>query len=287
MASEEHEEVTISVTVTRDLREWLEEQAAAQGTDPETVLERLLAAHRDVTAGDVADVEDVATQSEIDERLEEQSAEFMRLLQDVRKRVLQVKRETDEKTPLDDHESLAETLDDVDAEVTGLDEEVDDLSAAVESVEADLQDGFDNFEDVLEYLTDRSETLSGRLDTLARAIVDARSELRRLGGDAAARAEADRLKLAANQHGLTSAVCEDCDTSVDIALLTEAECPHCATAFDGVEPADSFFGSNVLTTGEPPALEGTQETKLDASLDELVQNEASTTPTEADEEHEP
>jgi len=284
MASEEHEEVTVSVTVTRDLREWLDEQAAAQETDRGTVLERLLAAHRDVATGEADRVEDVAAVDDVDERLEDQRAEFVDLIEDVRKRVIQVKRETDGKAPLDDHESLAETLETVEEEVSALDGDIADLSAAVETVETDLEDGFENFEDVLEYLTDRSETLSGRLDTLARAVVDAREELRRLGADAAARAEADRLKLAASQHGVTGAVCEDCDASVDVALLTEAECPHCATAFDGVEPSDSFFGSNVLTTGEPPALEGTQETKLDASLDDLVEGEA--TAVEDDEEGE-
>ncbi len=269
MASEEHEEVTVSVTLSPDLREWLDEQADAQDTDRATVLRRVLAAHSEVAAGD-GDVEEVVSRDEVDDRLEDQRTEFMDLVEDVRKRVIQVKRETDGKAPLDDHESLAETLETVEGEVADLDETVDDLSAAVEAVEADLDDGFENFEDVLEYLTDRAEVLGDRLDTLARAVVDARDELRRLGADAAARAEADRLKIAANQHGITSAVCEGCDTSVDVALLTEAECPHCATALDGVEPKDSFFGSNTLTTGEPPALAGTQETKLDASLDDLV-----------------
>jgi len=265
MASEEHEEVTVSVTVTRDLREWLDEQAAAQGTDRATVLERVLAAHRDVATGDA--VEEFVEASDLDDRLADQREEFVDLIEDVRKRVVQVKHETDEKAPLDDHERL-------DDDLAAVAEDVAALSETVEAVEADLDDGFENFEDVLEYLSDRTDTLDDRLDTLARAVVDTRTELRRLGGDAAARAEADHLKLAANQHGVRSAVCEECDSSVEIALLTEAECPHCATAFDGVEPKDGFFGSNVLTSGDPPALEGTQETKLDASLTEIVEEES-------------
>lgn len=275
MASEEHEEVTLS----RDLREWLDEQAAAQDTDRETVLARVLSAHREVATGD-PDLDTVAR-----EDLAETREEFTDLLEDVRKRVIQVKRETDAKTPTDDHEALAADLEGAEAELDDLADDVERLAASVDAVEADLESGFENFEDVLEYLTDRTETLGERVDTLAQAVVDARSELRRLGADAAARAEADRLKLAASQHGIAAANCEACDSHVDIGLLTEAECPHCATAFDGVEPKDGFFGSHTLTTGEPPALEGTQETKLDSSLDDLVESEP-TDPPEADDDEE-
>lgn len=277
MASEEHEEVTVSVTLSRDLREWLDEQAAAQGVDRETLLERLLVAHREVATDD-PDLDTVGREDLVETR-----EEFQDLLEDVRKRVIQVKRETDAKTPTDDHEALAADVEGVAAELDGLAADVERLSESVDAVEADLESGFENFEDVLEYLTDRTETLGDRVDTLARAVVDARSELRRLGADAAARTEADRLKLAASQHGITSANCEDCDSRVDIGLLTEAECPHCATAFDGVEPKEGFFGSHTLTTGEPPALEGTQETKLDSSLDDLVESESPDSP-ELDEE---
>lgn len=276
MASEEHEEVTVSITLSRDLREWLDEQAAAQDTDRETVLARVLSAHREVATGD-PDLDTVAR-----EDLAETHEEFTDLLEDVRKRVVQVKRETDAKTPTDDHEALAADLERAEADLDDLADDVERLAASVDAVEADLESGFENFEDVLEYLTDRTETLGERVDTLARAVVDARSELRRLGADAAARTEADRLKLAASQHGIAAANCEACDSHVDIGLLTEAECPHCATAFDGVEPKDGFFGSHTLTTGEPPALAGTQETKLDSSLDDLVESEPADPPEAVD-----
>jgi chromosome segregation ATPase len=268
MASEEHEEVTVSVTLSRDLREWLDEQAAAQDVDRETLLSRLLSAHHQVATGETP--ADVAARSDVEETREE----FQELLEDVRKRVIQVKRETDAKAPAEEHEALADDVAAVEGELADLAEELDALAADVDAVEADLADGFENFEDVLEYLTDRTETLGDRLDTLARAVVDARSELRRLGADAATRAEADRLKLAASQHGIRTATCEACDTEVDVGMLTAAECPHCATSLDGVEPKDGFFGSHRLTTGDPPALEGTQETKLDSSLDDLVEEGA-------------
>lgn len=276
MASEEHEEVTVSITLSRDLREWLDEQAAAQATDRETLLERLLLAHREVATDD-PNLDTVSS-----EQLAETREEFRNLLEDVRKRVVQVKRETDAKTPTDDHEALAADLERAEADLDDLADDVERLAASVDAVEADLESGFENFEEVLEYLTDRTETLGERVDTLARAVVDARSELRRLGADAAARTEADRLKLAASQHGIAAANCEACDSHVDIGLLTEAECPHCATAFDGVEPKDGFFGSHTLTTGEPPALAGTQETKLDSSLDDLAESEPTDPPEAVD-----
>jgi predicted transcriptional regulator len=282
MASEEHEEVAVSVDLPQDLREWLDEQAAASGVDAGDLLHDLLAAHRAVDEAD-GDRPDGDVTALLDDRLADQREEFVDLLQDVRKRVVQVKRETDAKAPADhDHEDLAADLAALDDAVDALDADVTELSSTVDEVQTELDAGFENFSDVLDYLTDTTDVLERRIDTLAKAVVEARTELRRQAVQQAVREETAELKLAANQHGLRSATCEECGASVEIGLLTEPECPHCASGFDGIEPKTRFFGSNVLTTGEPPALEGAVDAGLDADLDDLVESDATVEPTPDD-----
>lgn len=298
MASEEQGE--LADALDPQLRDWLDERAAELDTSREAVLGRIVAAVRALDAD--GEPSDGTLPAPYERRFEELDAEFTELLEDVRERVIQVKRETDRKAPADhDHEDLAERLatlsdrlDDVEADLSAvegdaeqvatLSERVDEVAAdlteqaaAVDEVESELaavddrvDEGFENYEDVLEYLTDTTDELERRLDVLARAVVDVRGEVRRLGGQSAARAEAERLKLAANRSGVRSAACADCGASVDIALLTRPECPQCASSFSDVEPKQGLFGSHTLTTGEPPALRAADEADLDDELDDLV-----------------
>jgi predicted Zn-ribbon and HTH transcriptional regulator len=282
MASEEHEEVAVAVDLPQDLREWLDEQAAARGVDESDLLRDLLAAHRAVDRED-GDLPGGDVTALLDDRLADQREEFVDLLQDVRKRVVQVKRETDAKAPADhDHDDLADDVADLGDRIDDLDDDLDALSGSVDEARTELDAGFENFSDVLDYLADTTDVLERRMDTLAKAVVEARTELRRQAVQAAVREETAELKLAANQHGIRSATCEECGASVEIGLLTQPECPHCASGFDGIEPKARFFGSNVLTTGEPPALEGAVDAGLDTDLDDLVETDTPVEPTPDD-----
>jgi len=300
MASEEH--VDVSVRLPPDLEEWLDEQATEMDRSREDVVRELVAAYRSLTESDASDdvltetdLEGVVDEDELDpyvdreefdaeldaylEReelddelgayvesgalesaLDEHREEFADLLDDVRKRVVQVKREADAKAPADHgHDDVEERVDAVESDVTSLSETVDE-------VESDLDAGFGNFEDVLEYLTERTDDLGEKTGTLARVLVDLRSEVQRLSATEARRAEAEALQLAANREGVRTATCGECESPVDVSLLSAPECPHCASTFNDVEKRSGLFSSNQLVTGEPPALPESQDEALDDDL---------------------
>jgi predicted Zn-ribbon and HTH transcriptional regulator len=262
MASEESDERRTSVSLPADLRDWLDAEARSRDVDRDRLLEGLVAAFRDVARDDEGSIDRLGGQEPdevpdvVEERFDEQHEEFMDLVEDVRKRVIQVKRETDAKAPTDhDHEAIREDLETTANQCDELDEELVTLRGTVEALQEDLDAGFENYEDVLEYLADEIDRLDDRLETVARVLVEVRSEAQRQATRATRRAEVEELKRAANQHGVRSAACEECGESVDVALLTRPECPHCASTFSTVTPKRGFFGSHVLETGSRPALE--------------------------------
>jgi predicted Zn-ribbon and HTH transcriptional regulator len=191
-------------------------------------------------------VADAADLSDLEER-------FVGLVDDVRERVVQVKREADAKAPADhEHAELRTDLAALEEDLAALEE----LSDEVEALSTRVDAGFDNFEDVLSYLTESVDELSARQTTLARALVETREELRKLASRDAARSAAEDLKREANREGVRTADCGECGTAVDVGLLTRAQCPHCSSSLTGVEAGSGFFGTDTLETGSRPALEG-------------------------------
>ncbi|MCW8172617.1 hypothetical protein D8S78_10695 [Natrialba swarupiae] len=51
--------------------------------------------------------------------------------------------------------------------------------------------------------------------------------------------------------GIRTATCENCDSSVDLALLNVPECPHCESPIADVVGDSSLFGSDRLVIGDP------------------------------------
>jgi len=255
MAGEETNE-SISVTLPPDVVDWLNDRAEEDDVDRGGLVADLVSAYRTIAAsnGDIdEEISPLGVSEEVERRLESQREEYVDLIEDVRERVIQVKRETDAKAPADhDHEEIETALD----RVEELSATVSELDATLARVERDLENGFENYEDVLRYLKQRSESARQDLDTVATAVLEVRSSLERVAAESAARAEADRLKAEANRRGFRTADCEDCGSSVDVSLLAKARCPHCSATFVDVEPKDRFFGSNTLVTGSAPALEG-------------------------------
>ncbi len=226
-----------------EVEDWLAEEATRQGESRDDVCRRLVSAAHAVATDDLepADRDDIAA---LEGQLEAQREEFTDLLEDVRDRVVQVKRETDAKAATDhDHPEFAaaamcETLD-------------EDLAALEDRVDR----GFDNFETVLEELLDEVDAHAERSSTLARAVLELRAQRDALAQRRRNRDAAEQLQLAANRLGIRTATCEDCGSSVDIALLTAPECPRCTSQFADVAERSSIFGSHRLLTGDPPALE--------------------------------
>ena len=270
MVSESSEGQTVSVALPTELIEWLESEANETGVERDTLLAQLLASYRAMeeiegelengaVALDITDVTETALagqldgkletkvdeqvnqakdalQRQLDSQIETLEAEFQEKLQDVRHRVVQVKKESDSKAP----EGHAHP-------------EFDELTALVEQVET-LQSEFDQFkatyeetvsaqEDAVDTHDARLEELQDRLQTVAWVVSDLRN-----AQDSSTEIETvERIKRAAARADIERATCENCGNGVTLSLLTEPRCPHCEATVTNVEPATGWFGTSVLT----------------------------------------
>ncbi|WP_336001927.1 hypothetical protein [Halorientalis halophila] len=304
MASEPTDE-PVTVSLPPELATWIDEQATSQGSDRETVLAQLLAAHRaaeeldDADPDSLADAIDVETavqdalgdrlpeiaeavaerldvdakvqdaieatlQEALDDRLEdvaETAAErasgrvddrlderlgaveddFMAKITDVRERVVQVKRETDAKAPADHgHPDLADDVDEVAADLAELDDDVDSLRDRLDAL---AEDSEARLEDLEGSMADAEE----KLRTVAHVVRDLRNDTRRNSKRAAS---VEGIKRAAAELDVDRAKCTVCGEGVEIALMTDPECPHCEATVTDVEPKDSFFGNPTLVKAQ-------------------------------------
>lgn len=243
--------------------EWLGSVAEERGVTETELLRSLLAGGAAEGAGGGGDIDDA--------ELERVEREFRELVEDVRERIVQVKRETDEKAPVDHtHHELKSTLEE-------LGHEIGSLEAEVNRLDERLAAGFGNYEEILTYLTETTDALDRKLGRLASAVIDLRERV----GDAA-RDEVRRTALAhltdtANRHGVEKAKCEDCGDAVHVGMLVEPQCPHCDSSFSALEPKSGFFRSSVLHTGTMPALEAGPDEVEDetATLEAMVEDAAS------------
>ncbi|MFB6112135.1 MAG: CopG family transcriptional regulator [Halobacteriaceae archaeon] len=231
----------------------------------------------------VATTRDIA---ELEAAIEAVESDLGSKVEDVRDRVIQVKRETDEKAPGDhDHESVEQRLEElaaavesletsvtdlerIEPTVESLESTVDELTETVDAIERRTEEGFENYETVLEDLLDRADTMEHRTEALGRAAAQLQQAVESLQSQTAARERAAALQREANRKGIREADCAACETTLDIALLDEAACPACETTFSGVSRRANFLRSHTLDTGDPPALEagGTEHASLDEDV---------------------
>lgn len=238
MASESTEERTRSVTLSAPLDDWLENEAERLGVDPNVLLGELVAAYRMASDSDelsLADSEQLAeatstVQKQLTDRIENLESEYRTNLEDVRKRVVQVKKEADKKAPADhDHEALS-VLPEVETQLETLTDEFERLQSDYDATVPKHDETISEFEE-------RIETLEERLQTVAWVVSDLRETLESGGG----LTPVDRIKRAAAKADIERAKCENCGESVAIALLTDPECPHCEAAVGNVAPASGWF----------------------------------------------
>lgn len=272
MASEETSE-PVSLSLPDDLSAWVRRRADERGVDAETYARELLAAQRAVDVGEVDALPD-ATDSDLDERLESVREEFTDLLEDVRSRVVQVKRETDAKAPADhEHTELAADLERLESAIDDVAADVEAHETAVSELEEDLERGFDNYEEVLEYLVDATDDLSDRVDRLARATLSTRERVEELAPAAHDRERLADLKRDAALSGVASAACDACGHDLDPALLVEPRCPACEATFVDVEPKRGFLGSATFVTGDPPELAAGDGDDLAAEVESVLEED--------------
>lgn len=158
-------------------------------------------------------------------------------------------------------EEQADRLDTIEARLAAIESTLDevslaDLEAAVDrqatahaELEARLEGELDSIEAVFERLVTRIEDLEARLDSVDDARQAALEPLRQR----AARQDAlVDLTQEALRHGVTEAVCHNCDQSVDLGVLETPYCPRCDRRFTGVSTGSRLpFSKPILRTAEP------------------------------------
>lgn len=275
MASEERDTGAISFAVPPAVDSWIDEEAARRGESRDDFCRRVFATLHAASSADSTTASEPLEPVERDDleelhgRVDDQREEFLDLLEDVRARVIQVKRETDANAPADhEHPAHAST-----AELEALREDLDDLEDALADVRKTTDEGFDTAKAILTHALEELNALEDRTAALASTVVDLRDRhADRLARDRL-REETERLQLAANQLGVRRAACEACSSSVTVSLLARPECPHCERPFVDVEAKSSLFGSHTLVTGDPPALEGDVGGDVDVDTDAVADGE--------------
>jgi rubrerythrin len=268
MSSESTDEQTVTVELPAELDEWLDEQAAALGLDRETVLVQLLASYRtaeqlesdgqlridgdgeghsavlgaddiEETVERVVDDQTTAATDALREtltaRIDEVESDFQANLDDVRDRVVQVKRETDQKAPEDHTHEAFDTID-------GLADEAAQLESDLESLRSQHQETAAEHAADIDDLSGRLDTLEDRLQTVAWAVSDLRDAYESGHG----METVERIKRAAAKADIERATCENCSNGVTISLLTDPKCPHCDATVSDIQPASGWFSSPKL-----------------------------------------
>lgn len=176
-----------------------------------------------------------AVESELSDRLDSVESEFDGKINDVRKRVVQLKKKTEEKAPEKHTHPEIETL-------SSLEEDIDALSAELEDVKANYEEMAAEQSETTDEHGHRLDELQERLQTVAWVVSDLREDQTKSGLDAA-----DRIKHAAAKADIERAQCENCKEGVTISLMTKPRCPHCEATLSNVEPASGWFGDPTLT----------------------------------------
>jgi chromosome segregation ATPase len=232
------------------------------GADVEDEVRSVIAERLPDIAGAVADqleierqVEDAieARQSELAERAATRAAndvesdlaaledEFMGKVEDVRDRVIQVKKETDRKAPAEhDHPNLVDRINSLANDVEAVQDDLGDLRREVEGQ-------LDSQEERLDDLDETVWDVQDKLETVAYVVKDLRDS-GQLENKRATSVE--KIKRAAAKEDLDRARCEACGEGVEIALMTDPECPHCEATVTDVKPGEGLFGKPMLVKAQ-------------------------------------
>jgi rubrerythrin len=178
-----------------------------------------------------------SVQRQLTNRIDEVETEFDGKIDDVRERVIQVKKEADSKAPADHTHDQLESVPELQRTVAGVERQLDEL-------QTEFEEHVPEHDKMISGLGDQLEDMQDRLQTVAWVVSDLREAQESNGGLEAV----ERIKRAAAKADIERADCENCGDGVTLSLLTDPECPHCNATVTNVEPASGWFGSPTLLT---------------------------------------
>jgi predicted nucleic acid-binding Zn ribbon protein len=143
-----------------------------------------------------------------------------------------VKREADAKAPRDHSHQELERIDRLLDRMKELSTRLDDVEGDLAALEGRVTD----HDDTVAGVTESIDQIQERLRTVAWAVTDLRESHE--SGDSGT---VEAIRRAAAEADVDRAACERCGNGVDIALLTDPECPHCQATVTDVRPAAGFF----------------------------------------------
>lgn len=226
MATEQSDGEALSVDLPPDLKAWLQERAAARDIDPDSLLIRLLESTRLVLDAEV-------DPADLEARIADLEAELDKQIEDVRGRVVQVKRETDTKAPAD-HDAF-DQVDEIDARLGAIEDDLSVINSQIATLE-----------ETTEAHDERLKTAADRLRQVAGAVV----HLRESFGKEPSSGRLAELKRIAAVRGFERADCGACGESIHLGLLTDAQCPHCDATFADVVGRSGFLSTPRLVGEE-------------------------------------
>lgn len=215
-----------------ELAEWLDHRATDLGVDRAELVVQVLSAYRSVA--DETDSLAAPAVPDLDERLAEFRTDLDGDLNDIRRRLVQVKREADQKAPADHtHDAIEDRLAAVEEEVSSLAEKLDRVDVT----------------DELRVHEERLDAAEEKLTRIASTVVAIRRERTTTGEDRLA-----NIKRRASRLGVETATCHACGETVSIALLPEGSCPYCEAPFgDVTPPGGGLFSKARLTERQDDA----------------------------------
>jgi len=266
------------------IEKWVADRTAETGDSRETVLARAVASYRLLTEDADENEALETTLSELEariealesdpapesDRIEELEAELDDHVKDLRSRIVDVVKEARSRAPANHgHAELDDRLSALEGEVDTLGgESTEELRVSIDEVETELasldemiEDRLDAAEGDLDSATGSIETLETKADRLAGAVIDLRRRLKRVESHITHQTALAELLETAAREEIEKARCDNCNETVQLGLLVEPACPHCRSAFDGIEPGSMFFKSAWLTIADRPALEAGETTE--------------------------
>lgn len=233
--------VTDTVQLIRALKEFNEPSGSSKGQDQLQTESRLRKLDDRIDELD-AELEGVTRELDaVDESTHDRTAELADQLEHVSDRLEALEDAVQSSPDARSIEKLEEAVGDLADQITSVQSQVDGQFDEVE-------DEFENVERILTHLFDEVDGTTEDTEALKNQVSNLQSRLAVLDDLEAA----GELKRKANRAGVSVPSCGACGESVDVAQLTEPECPFCNTEFDGLASDKKWgiFSRHTLTPAE-------------------------------------